>query len=196
MVKLNGNMSELDGKLSIGGNTLAEGYYAMGLLRSDVTFPDGTVMGQLDNKLKKVLESMSDLVLDFEVLAPIRAVRETISKATQEKHAVVRVNINVYGRRSQAQQVGKIFSEYKVYLQRPDWRRSGSPYDNPHVLKLPTMRAEHSGYTDHFEVGKQTDLENTELFKKTISEVYSSLKRGHNLASLEGDDRLKTPLLL
>lgn len=162
-----------------------------------VTFPDGVVMGQLNAQLEKAFEDIPEQHrIDLEVLAPIKPIRETISKATTGKDAIVRVNINIYGARNSAQEVGHQLSKQKIYLQRPDQIRDALAYDNPHVLKLPDMQLPYNDCATHTYEENQPVTNKVEAFKKTISDVYSSLTRGQRLVGLEGDGRLKTPLLL
>jgi hypothetical protein len=192
-------MIELDKKLSTGGSSLLEGYYTMDLASSAeevlVTFPDGTPMGEINTQLEKAFEAMKELLLQCEILAPITAIRETIGRATKSKDAIVRVNIIIYGSRRNAGQVGRELSKYKIYLQRPDYIRNGLTYDNPHFLKLHNVQQCQDGSTSQSGDHRLVDAENTDSFKKTISDIYSSLKRADRLEGLEGDKRLTTSLL-
>lgn len=192
-------MSELDSKLRTGGDSPIGGWYVMNVIKSDeqhlIIFPDGYVMGELNAQMEKALEAVANQQLRFEVFAPIRAICETISRTTKEKDAVVRVNINVYGSRKLASKVGNELSTLKVYLQKPDYLGSGITYDNPHILRLPNMEASLNERIDQVGNEKKPEAEKPESFKKTISDVYSSLRRGHGLVGLEGDERLKTTLL-
>jgi SNF2 family DNA or RNA helicase len=195
-------MSELDTKLSTGGGFPVEGHYEMKVTKSDetfnVTFLDDVILGELNTQLEKAMEELTEQHIVYEVLAPIRAIRETIGRVTKEKDAVARVNINVYAPRKISQQVGREFSNHKIWLQRPDYVRPGTTYDNPHVLKLPQFQLPptETATASVIVEQKEPEMEKAESFKKTISDVYSSLKRGHALVGLEGDGRLKTPLLL
>ena len=194
-------MEDLDSKLSTGGGHPIEGYFQMSIVKAEdqfvVAFPDGTVMGEVNAQLEKALESIPEQhQIDLEVLAPIKPIRETINRATKEKDAIVRVNINVYGPRNVAHQIGRELSQHKVYLQRPDCMRNGLTYDNPHLLKLPNFQSSYKEGIIHVENEKRAETSKVEEFKKTISDVYASLTRGHKLVGLEGDARLKTALLL
>ncbi|KAF2474164.1 uncharacterized protein BDR25DRAFT_280932 [Lindgomyces ingoldianus] len=200
-VKLRGEMAELDAKLGTGGGYPAEGYHSMRIVKSGaqilVSFPDNFVMGEVNTQLEKALdEIIGQPLIEFEVLTHIRSARETISRATKEKDAIVRVNINVYGPRNAAPQIGSSLSQHKVYLQKPDFLRKGSTYDNPHVLKLPDFHLPSQECIMPVGIEKKSEADKADIFKKKILEVYSSLKRGQRLVGLEGDDRMKTPLLL
>jgi SWI/SNF-related matrix-associated actin-dependent regulator of chromatin subfamily A3 len=199
-MKLLGNMLDLDNKLSLAVNSPVPGHTQMELRQSDSQFfvvsPDGTVLGEMNLQLEEALNSIFDqqYTLEFEVYAPIRAIRETISKATKEKDAIARVQINVYGTRAASGAVGRELSSRKIYLQQPECIRSDTVYDNPHFLKL----GEHEAAEDikSSAVVESLPEENTrQVVKETISGVYSALTRGQHLQALEGDRRLSTSLL-
>jgi len=193
-------MLDLESKL----RNIDEASHRMSILKSNeqflVVFFDGVEMGQLNAQLEKAFDSIlqQQQHIDFEVLAPTRQIRETIGKTTKEKDAIVRVNINIYGSRDCAQQVGQQLSKHKIYLQRPDDVRNGVVYDNPHELKLklPNFQLPYNDCVTNSNVEVQTVSDKAEAFKKTISNVYSSLTRGQKLIGLDGDGRLKTQLLL
>ena len=195
-------MAELDRELSSATTSPIQGHALLTITRPDtqylVTFINGAILGEVNASIEKALTNINEeqYRLDFEVFAPVRAIRETITRATKEKDAVVRVQINVYGPRIHVAAIGRVFTEHKIYLQLPDYVREGIGYDNPHVLKL----------TDHQylvpervanveeQVAERTAGDTS--LKKTIKDVYSSLTRNNHLRVLEGDERLKTPLLL
>jgi hypothetical protein len=193
-------MSDLDIKLAREGSSAAQGYCEMSVRKSDdqflVTFPDGSILGELNTQLEKAFEAMIGQQVDYEVLAPVRAIRETIGFAKSAKEAIARVNINVYGLRRTARQIGRELSAHKIYLQSPDCPRSNTAYDNPHLLKFPNVQALMPDTKSQHEAEKIEEIEKTESFKKTIATIYSSLKRSQHLTGLEGDGRLKTQLLL
>jgi SWI/SNF-related matrix-associated actin-dependent regulator of chromatin subfamily A3 len=199
-VKLCGNMAVLDKKLSFVPSSPINGHALMQVTKPDtqflITFSDGVVLGEVNASLEQALHNIAEqqYSLDFEVFAPVRAIREVILRATKEKDAIVRVQISVYGPRRIAQDIGRELSQMKIYLQRPDYVREGADYDNPHVLKL----LQHdSSIPDVLTHAEETSSEKVadETLKKTIADVYSSLTRDKNLRGIEGDERLKTPLL-
>jgi SWI/SNF-related matrix-associated actin-dependent regulator of chromatin subfamily A3 len=193
-------MAELDKRLSMSTPSPIQGHTLMQITRPEaqflITFDDGLLLGEVNASLEQALSKIVEqqYLLDFEVFAPVRAIRETISRATKEKDAVVRVQISLYGPRSVSQVIGRELSQLKIYLQRPDYVREGADYDNPHMLKL----ADHQ---DPMPVAmidieeKNTKKNAEETLKETIADVYSLLTRGKNLQGLEGDERLKTSLL-
>ena len=192
-------MLDIYAKLKVGNESEFAGYYAFKLKKSldqvFLTFPDGTDFGILNTHIAKAVEDLERPSVQFEPLVHISTLYETIGRAVKASDAVVRVNINVYGSKDASKDVGRHLSAQKVYLQRPDQQRSGSIYDNPHVLKLPeiqTLSIEHKidGTKD-----KVSRSDKTDNFGKAISDLYASLKRGTGLKRVEGDNRLKTILL-
>jgi SWI/SNF-related matrix-associated actin-dependent regulator of chromatin subfamily A3 len=161
-----------------------------------IAFLDGTVVGDINAQLEKALVSITEqgYQLDYEVFAPIRAIQETLGRAGKEKEAIVRMQINVYGPRSIAHDIGKELSNQRIYLQGPGYIRDGTPYENPHVLTLTGFQC---STTDIAMPIEDTNKEKatTETLKSTIKHVYSSLTRDRNLRGIEGDERLNTSLL-
>ena len=198
-----GDMSNVDTKLATGGGHPVPGHYQMVISHREdrfvVGFKDGTPLGEVNVQLESALSGISEQrhQVDLEVFAPIRPIRETISRAVKEKEAVVRVNINIYGPRSAARDIGSELGTQKIYLQRPDYVKPGLAYDNPHFLKLGGIKPSFEGQDVELREDKlpESEVEKAEAFQKTIDNIYSSLTRGQNLAGIEGDSRLKTKLL-
>jgi hypothetical protein len=195
-------MGQLDSRLSVEVPSAATGHVQMGLKRSDdgellIAFLDGCILGAVNAQLEKALTSIAEqrLELDFEVFAPTRNIREIIGRANKDRDAVVRVQVNIYGPRSTAASVGRELSRHRVYLQRPDYVRNGAAYDNPHVLKIADFDSTPSELAETI-LEQPVPEAATVTFKKTITDVYSTLTRDQHLEGLEGDDRLRTPLLL
>lgn len=196
-------MSKVDTKLGTGGGHPVPGHYQMVINHREdrylVIFNDGTPLGEVNAQLEAALSGIAEQQyrVDLEVFAPIRPIRETISRAVKEKEAVVRVNINLYGPRSAAKDIGLELSTQKIYLQRPDYVKPGLAYDNPHFLKLGGIQPSFQGQDVELRDEKlpESEVEKAEAFQNTINNIYSSLTRGQNLAGIEGDDRIKTKLL-
>ncbi|KAH7386875.1 SNF2 family N-terminal domain-containing protein [Phaeosphaeria sp. MPI-PUGE-AT-0046c] len=193
-------MLDLDNKLSAAAPSPIPGHALLNITRPDtqwfVTFDDGHVLGEVNVSLEQALNSITEqrYMLEFEVFAPVRAIRETISRATKDKDAIVRVQISIYALPSIAQHIGRELSKLKIYLQRPDYLRKGAEYDNPHELKL--VHRPNSGLDIMIQAEDiSSEKVVSDTLKQTIAEVYSSLTRDKNLKGLEGDERLKTRLL-
>ena len=196
-------MFAIDSKLETGGGHPIPGHYQMMINKFEnrfmISFPDGTPLGEANAQLEAALSGIAEQQyhVDLEVFAPIRPIRETLSRATKEQEAVVRVNINIYGPRSIARTIGLELSTQKIYLQRPDYIKPGVVYDNPHVLKLGTFDQTFQSQDPEIPEEKQpvSETEKAEAFQRTINTIYSSLTRGQTLAGSEGDNRLRTQLL-
>lgn len=136
-------MSDLVSKLRSERPSPVPGHAQMIITRCEqqfvVSFSDGTRLGEANAQLEKALTGIHQLLqyhVDLEVFAPIIEIHETINRATTGKEAIVRVNVNIYGSRSSSHSIGQELSNKKIYLQRPDYVRPNTIYDNPHVLKL------------------------------------------------------------
>lgn len=193
-------MAEIDKRLNNSPGSPIQGHTLLNLSKVEenyfVTFDDSLPLGEANASLEKALTNLSTDAskLNFEVFVPTRAVRETISRAQQDKEAIVRAQINVYGPKEAACSVGREFSTNKIYLQRPDYIKGGISYENPHMLKIFDYSPSHFNVENDANETSSTDVPEAS-FKDNIADVYSSLTRNQNLKGLEADERLRTPLL-
>jgi SWI/SNF-related matrix-associated actin-dependent regulator of chromatin subfamily A3 len=195
-----GNMLEVDAKLKASTGSLVNDCCTFNIGKSSeqlvLRFQDGTEFGHLNTHTSKALNELFDQPeIEFEAFGATRTILEAIGRSTKATDAVVRVNINVYGSKEAGKDVGRHLSENKVYLQRPDLQRPGSLYDNPHFLKFPDMQSSSFEYQTETAPGRVLTSNDSENFRKVVSNVYASLTRGAKLNRVEGDDRVKTPLL-
>lgn len=161
-----------------------------------LTFPGGNDLGFLKEHLTKALEGLlrqSDL--ELEGVAMAWRLRERIGKADKGRDAIVNVNINVYGPRPKAAEVGDDLSRHKVWLQRPDDIRPQIPYHNPHFLHFADL--EETPFIEQVrnEVAVTQPRATEERLEQLVSEVHDNLQRAHGLGRVRGDRRLKTDLL-
>ncbi|KAF3053370.1 hypothetical protein E8E11_011721 [Didymella keratinophila] len=200
-VKLLGDMLDLDNKLGMAAGSPVTGHCQMQIISSEtryhVAFADGTVLGEVNVQLEEAFNSILEqqYSLEFEVFAPTRAIRETISRATKEKDAISRVQINIYGSPTASKAVGRELSQRKIYLQRPEHVGHGVTYDNPHVLKLGNYKPNESVQSSDVVVEPAIERTTSQVVKETVTNIYSALTRGQHLVALEGDRRLRTSLL-
>lgn len=199
-MRVQGDMAEVDAKLTAGKGLVEEGYNAFNLNLSEerlvLEFQDGSTFGILNTHVTNALKHIvGKRPVEFDTLGHTTQIREAIEKATNAKDAMVRVQINVYGPKDIAEEIGNHLTGRKTYLQRPDVFRRGINYDNPHVFRFSGM--ELPDLENRAEVGKQRPSANDEKnqFRKTINNVYASLTRGKHLNQIQGDDRLGTKLL-
>jgi SWI/SNF-related matrix-associated actin-dependent regulator of chromatin subfamily A3 len=195
-----GNMLGVDTKLNSGNVSLGSEYCTFGIVKSSteiyLRFPDNSEFGLLNSHISKALLDLIDRPsIQFDAIASTLTLRETIGRAVKESDAVVRVDINVYGSTDASEAVGRHLSTHHVYLQRPDRKRPGSVYDNPHVLKFADMQMPSHEHQLELVVPRVSTSGDAEQFRQTVSKVYASLTRGTKLNRVEGDRRLGTQLL-
>jgi SWI/SNF-related matrix-associated actin-dependent regulator of chromatin subfamily A3 len=194
-------MVELNYRLNHSTVAPIQGHTQMKVIKPEaqfqIAFLDGTIVADINAQLEKALVSITEqgYQLDYEVFAPIRAIQETLGRAGKEKEAIVRMQINVYGPRSIAHDIGKELSKRKIYLQRPVYIRDGAPYDNPHVLTLTGFQCSTTDVAMPIE-DTHKEKATIETLASAIEDVYSSLTRDRNLRGLEGDERLSASLLI
>lgn len=160
-------------------------------------FPDGFELGYLSEKLAHALKNLVDQPsVEFEAVANLVLLDEAIHRAEKAADAAMRVNINVYGKASDRDKIGKELSDKGVFLQAPDHYRPGMKYDNPHILRFDGM--DESNTDEESEIDNEVSLEppssQDEEFDETIADVFSSLRRGQGLNRLEGSNKLKVNL--
>lgn len=161
-----------------------------------LTFPDGAEFGLLNNLATKALKDIVTWpMIETDATVEIRQLRETLGRATKAADAKTRVSINIYGPLDAKDKVGRKLSTEKTYLQKPDSRRQGTTYDNPHIIRFPDFHLP-STHVQLDDEARDLPSSNSVLnFEKSISQVYASLTRSTNLQRIEGDGRLKTKLL-
>jgi hypothetical protein len=199
-VKLCGDMTKLDRNLQSSHEAPIQGHVMLALLQVEtrylVMFTNGDIFGEINAQLHEALTTLSQQAyhLDFEVFAPIGLTRDIISKSIKDKTAIVRVQINIYGAHISAKHIGHELSQHRLYLQRPDYLRSGAQYDNPHLLELADFKSEEP-QTTLAELGDDPEKAADSELGRIVTDVYASLTRSQKLTRLKGDDRLVTQLL-
>ncbi|KAG9198378.1 hypothetical protein G6514_010222 [Epicoccum nigrum] len=199
-VKLCGDMTELDRNLRSSHEGPIPGHVMLALRQVEtgylVMFTNGAIFGEINAQLHEALTTLSQQAyhLDFEVFAPIGLTRDIISKSIKDKTAIVRVQVNIYGAHVSAKHIGDELSQHRLYLQRPDYLRSGAQYDNPHVLELADFKSEEP-QTTLAELGNDPEKAADSELGRVVTDVYASLTRSQKLTRLKGDNRLVTQLL-
>jgi SWI/SNF-related matrix-associated actin-dependent regulator of chromatin subfamily A3 len=159
-------------------------------------FPDDAEFGLLNNLATKALEDILTWPsIETDATVVIKQLRETLGRATKAADAKTRVSINVYGSVDIKDKVGQRLSKEKIYLQKPDSRKRGTIYDNPHIITFPEFHSPSSEMPQEEELNGIVSSNSVLNFEKTVSQVYASLTRGTNLDRIEGDGRLRTKLL-
>ncbi|KAJ9616537.1 hypothetical protein H2200_000256 [Cladophialophora chaetospira] len=193
--RLSGEMSALDTKLRSPDILRKANSFLLTIKRSaahlGVYFPNGGEFAILNTQISKVLVEVLELsFIDFEVLADVLNVRETVRTAKKANEATVHVNINIYGPPEIRDKLAERFSKHKTWLQHPEHQRTDTFYDNPHLVTYPDISLPEADKTDVAAPGDSLVTNKQQKFQEAISEVYGSLKRDSRLKTIEGDARL------
>ncbi|KAI9376650.1 SNF2 family N-terminal domain-containing protein [Aspergillus egyptiacus] len=161
-------------------------------------FPDGTSLGHLSEKMVRALKHLADRPQsELEALADLSQIAHAIRRTRKATDAVVRVNVNIYGRESDRDRIGKVFSDHNLFLQPPEVCRPGLKYSNPQMLRLEGMDSlviEEDGSSEEEEGATHSPSERDADFEETMAEVYDGLTRGDGLTRLEGGENLNKDL--
>ncbi|EIT73865.1 helicase-like transcription factor HLTF/DNA helicase RAD5, DEAD-box [Aspergillus oryzae 100-8] len=162
-------------------------------------FPDGTDLGYLSKKMEQALQGLIGRPLfEIDALTNLNSLIDSLRRAGKPSDAAARVSINVYGRESDRDKVGRELSNKDLFLQHPDGCRVGVKYDNPHILHLDGMDETDTDEEDEEDVIEvdvaETTPEQEEGLRETLDEVFNSLTRGDHLRQLGGSETLNRTL--
>ena len=147
---------------------------------------------KLTNALKDLFDGEH---MEFEAFARLNLLEDTIRRSGKSSEAAMRVNINIYGPRSDRDDVGKKLSDARLFLQDPDHHRM--EYSNPHIIQFSEFEESEDDEDVSNETGFFSGPESSQdkEFTQEIAEVFSSLKRVNGLQRIQGNDKIKIPLL-
>ncbi|KAM0522526.1 hypothetical protein ACHAPE_002117 [Trichoderma viride] len=141
--------------------------------------------GYLRSAVGKALMPLLDMPLvNLEPIGQASNLRDIIGRANKAAEAIAKVDINLYGPRCVAKEVGNKLSRGKLWLQKSNHMKRDVIYDNPHFLRLelsgvsiqPTQPVSQS--RNEGPAGKQ---KRQERLQKLVREVYNSIDRSRNL---------------
>jgi hypothetical protein len=201
VVRLSGDMLQLDHRLQ--QTSVQYGFGFTGLELRDVEntltlhFPNGAVFGVAHPQFHADIHSLiSEFSIRLEAIINIANVRERIRSASKVNDANVRVDVNIFGPRENAEKVGKRLSDAKLWLQKPEILKRGTEHHNPHFLILDGWKMSSLEVLpveiDQEQGSLETDDKN---FKQALDEVMNNLTRSKELQRVEKDRRIKTKLL-
>ncbi|KAI1009786.1 hypothetical protein LB504_003156 [Fusarium proliferatum] len=163
-------------------------------------FPgDGDHFGHLPLAAgQTLLLLMTQPSVDIQPLALRCDLREVISRANKPADARVKVDINIYGLRSKALDIGKRLSNGKLWLQRSSHGRHGVAYENPHFLSISVQdtgidEVQITGLAVSDSAPKKVSKE--DQLRKMVDEVYKTVENNRELEMVEGGDRVTRRLL-
>ncbi|KAF1984562.1 hypothetical protein K402DRAFT_422775 [Aulographum hederae CBS 113979] len=200
-VRLSGDMLRLDEKLQRTEGSEGFGFASFELQpgNEEITlhFTDGSHLGSTNTHFVNGFRGVfpRDHVR-MAAVVNVGYVRDAIRKARKASDAIIRVDVNVFGPKQNAAEVGRMLSDGKIWLQKPDIPKKGFEYDNPQFLNL-------DGYErSEFDLQplevtsnqKRLDFDENE-FEEAVENVFNKLTRSDQLQRVEKDQRVKTKLL-
>jgi hypothetical protein len=152
-------------------------------------------VGFLDLQVAKALGCACErfgTVLDAYI--PTSESKVTDRKAAQ--HLSTKVCIIVYGTLDHMDQVGKVLSDFEIYLQHPKHHDTSVPYNNPQYLLRPGGKPT---YRDHREPLLRTHRRSNILaeydpLKEQIDQVFDSMQGPREFSRVSVSHRLSTTL--
>ncbi|KAF2664318.1 hypothetical protein BT63DRAFT_460620 [Microthyrium microscopicum] len=202
-VRLIGDMQQLDHKLQNTKGAYGHGFTGFGLQQADDGialhfFDDGTLFGSTNAHFSQGFARVLKVYpIRLEAITHIPSVRERIGRAQKATDATVRVDVFVFGLKSDASMVGKQLSDGKIWLQKPDFLPRDKEYFNPQVLKLEGFENIETDQPDTLDVPSgQSGLErDDEGFQDAVKDVFDKLTRIEQLERVDQDQRVRTELL-
>ncbi|KAI1772543.1 SNF2 family N-terminal domain-containing protein [Hypoxylon cercidicola] len=126
-------------------------YYGLSLRPSETPF---SVFG------RKTCEELQQLLslwhLRLEAYAHTKDLRTIKTMRHQEKSSSITVDINVYGAREDAREVGKKLASFGITLQQPLFGLAGTTYYNPHFLHTQELFGHYVAETPLLRLGAET----------------------------------------
>ncbi|RKL48735.1 hypothetical protein BFJ72_g1632 [Fusarium proliferatum] len=145
-----------------------------------------------------LLHLLTQPSVDIQPLALRYDLREVIGRANKPADARVKVDINIYGLRSKALDVGKSLTNGKLWLNRSNHGRPGIVYENPHFLNMSihdTGTGEVQNTQQAPEDGASKKMSKEDQLRKMVEEVYKTVENNRQLEMVEGGDRVTRQLL-
>jgi hypothetical protein len=141
---------------------------------------------------------MGETSVNIQPLALRYDLREVINRANKPADARVKVDINIYGLRSEALDIGKRLSNGKLWLQRSSHGRHGFAYENPHFLNISiqdTGAGEVQDTQPALSDGVPKKMSKEDQLRKMVDEVYKTVENTRELEMVEGGDKVTRQLL-
>jgi len=201
-VKLIGKMQAIDDIL--GGDSAGYQRFKLTSQQDHVVLhlPDGgEEFGYLRSAVGKTLAPLlSYSYIEFEPLVSTMVLKETIARASKPADAIVKIDVNVYGREGvqAATQVGDALSRGKLWLQKPSHARREAVYENPHFLSLKINGVQIQPAQPVGRVateGLASKKRRVERLRLMVEEVYKSMDHNRHLEMVEGGSRVTVKLL-
>ncbi|KAI0157993.1 SNF2 family N-terminal domain-containing protein [Hypoxylon sp. FL1284] len=106
---------------------------------------------------KRLCRCLNDLIAQNLVHVQVYIPTEDLTKAMQSQYANIPnhlpAEINIYGAKANAREIGDILSKSGVFLQMPQYGRNIAEYYNPHILRI-------EGYSDLLSLEESREITN------------------------------------
>ena len=164
-----------------------------------ITFPDGTDLGYCTEKLATALKTLyGKPQLEFEALASLRILEDSLRSSGKAADATIRVSINVYGSEEDSEYVGTTLSGAHLFLQDPEpgQLRQDTTYKNPHIMEFSNSEESENESTadDEDDFYAEPEVIGDKELAQEVAEVFGSLKRDHGLRRLQENQKIKIDL--
>jgi SNF2 family DNA or RNA helicase len=104
------------------------------------------------------------------------------------------LDLNIYGPRKYALQIGRHLSQKQLWLRTPLFVEAGVELHNPHTILKPSQPPQRAAYNSYGN-RQQGPVRTTEEIRNDVLGMFDSLERSENLQELEADPRITTELL-
>jgi SWI/SNF-related matrix-associated actin-dependent regulator of chromatin subfamily A3 len=199
-VKLVGDMRTIDSKL--GRNSTVYEYFKLNTQEDHVRlcFPDDEMdFGYLRSGVGKTLAPLlAKPCVELEPLVLTSNLKQVIGRANKSADAMVKVDINAYGPRRTAADVGDALSDGKLWLQKSDHAKAGVFYDNPHFFPIRINGIQMQSIqpvNQRVDEGVARRKHRGEQLRNMVKEVYRSIDNTRHLDMVEGGERVARKLL-
>ncbi len=198
-IRLTGNMLQLEHKLQQTDTAYGFGFLSFecrpGREEMTLHFSDDTRFGSTNMHFSEGAQrALSVSPVRMEAIANVANVRDCIGRANKASEAHIRVDINFFGPKKDARIVGKVLSDAKLWLQKPDLLQKGVQYENPQFLELEEFKQPESEQQLVQMPSNSESLDKDNKFQETVENVLNSLTRHKQLSRTEKDRRVKTRL--
>jgi SNF2 family DNA or RNA helicase len=104
------------------------------------------------------------------------------------------LDLNIYGPKKYALQIGRHLSQKQLWLRTPLFVEAGVELHNPHAIQKPPQPTPRSSSTS-YGYRQQGPVRTTEEIRNDVLSMFDSLERSENLQEMEADPRITTELL-
>jgi SNF2 family DNA or RNA helicase len=153
-----------------------------------------TIIGCVDTNTAMGLVPILDAKFSVRTAARVltRQKRPTDLPPGSEVSARYGLDVNIYGPKKYAIQIGRHLSQKQLWLRTPLFVEQGVELYNPHVIEKPPQVAQRplASYAS-----RQVPVRTTEEIRSDILGMFDSLEKSENLLEMEPNHRITTELL-